>query len=104
MAMIMAEVDLVGKLETKVTRWLIERVEGGGGGRGDNASTSWRVLDGSNFERPASICEGPSERQEVRSGQQVDDGDEMAGRETRKGSAAGGGGENMKDGSGGGEL
>jgi hypothetical protein len=89
MAMIMEDVDLVGKLETKVTRWLMGGVEGGGG---DNASTSWRVLGGSNLGWPASMSEVGSKRQEVRSGEKMDGSDEMAGRETRKGSTAGGGG------------
>jgi hypothetical protein len=90
MAMIMAEVDLVGKLETKVTRWLMGGVEGGGGG--DNASTSWRVLGGSNLGWPASMSEVGSERQGVRSRVEVDGSNQTAGRETRKGSTAGGGG------------
>jgi hypothetical protein len=45
MAMIMEDVNLVWKLETGVTLWLVGGVEGGG----ENAGTSWRVLGGTNL-------------------------------------------------------
>jgi hypothetical protein len=65
------------------------------------------VLGRSNLGRSASILEGGSEEQKVRSGQEVDYSDGMVGREARKRSVVGGGGggrESRKDGSGGGEL
>jgi hypothetical protein len=55
MEMIVDEVDIVGKLETEMTRRLVGGVEGGGG---DGARTSWRVFGGSNLRWPASISEG----------------------------------------------
>jgi hypothetical protein len=85
--MIMEDVDLVWNLKTEVTWWLV-----GEGGEGDNASTSWRVLSRTNLGRPSSIFEGRSERQGVRSRVEADGSNETAGRETRKGSTAGGGG------------
>jgi hypothetical protein len=100
--MIRAEVDLVRKRVMRVARRLEGEVEGGG----DNASTSWPVFGGTNLRRPPLTSGDGSERQKVHSGDVVVDGsDGMAGRETRNGSTAGGGGEeNRKDRSGGGEL
>jgi hypothetical protein len=60
------------------------------------------VLDRINLGRPASISECGSGRQKVRSDEEVASNDGIAGRETRKDSAAGGGGgggENGKNGS-----
>jgi hypothetical protein len=89
MAMIMEDVDLVWNLKTEVTWWLVGEGEGG---EGDNTSRSWRVFSRTNLGRPSSIFEGRSERQKLRSVEEVGGSNEMAGRETRKGSAAGGGG------------